>query len=324
MIKKLFLALIAFTLILLSYTVWSIKQIGSAYIKLDAPTLFEVKNGQGVQAVCKQWAKLGWFSDCGRLKLYIKLFADNVELRKGMYELQTMQIMDALKLIAVGKQKQFSFTIIEGESFKQVSDKLRQSDFIQFDLADTHDIANFEGWLLPETYFYVAHTKASELVSRAKVEMERILNAQWDARNSDLPLASPYEALILASIIEKETAIASERQRVASVFVNRLNKGMRLQTDPTVIYGLGEDFKGDITRAHLQQMTPYNTYRINGLPPTPIAMPSKASVIAAFHPETSDYFYFVADGNGGHTFSKTLSEHNRAVKKYLEKSKNAR
>lgn len=323
MVKKLLLALTTLVVIIICSVFWSIKQIGQASLAIDTPTLFEVTSGQGVQSVCRQWAKLGWFNDCGKLKLYLKVFGNKAELRKGVYELSAMRVIDALELIVVGKQKQFSFTIIEGESYVQVLDKLRQSAFVQFDLADTSDITNFEGWLLPETYYYVAHTKATALIARAKVEMERLLNEQWDARSEDLPLASPYEALILASIIEKETALASERQRVASVFINRLNKGMRLQTDPTVIYGLGEDFKGDITRAHLQQMTPYNTYRINGLPPTPIAMPSAASVVAAFHPEKSDYFYFVADGEGGHTFSKTLSEHNRAVKIYLEKSKNA-
>lgn len=323
MIKKVLFILLSFSLFFFSYGYWLVSNVLSTTLKIDEPTLFEVSSGQGTQAICRQWALAGWFTDCFKLKLYSKMFGANFELQKGVYEMQSMRIIDALNLISSGKQKQFSFTIIEGETYVQVIEKLRQASFIEYDLSSKVDSQRFEGWLLPETYHYVAHTRASTLISRAKFEMERVLNEQWEARNKELPLASPYEALILASIIEKETAVATERKRVASVFINRLNKGMRLQTDPTVIYGLGDEFKGDITRAHLQQLTPYNTYRINGLPPTPIAMPSEHAVVAALNPERSDYFYFVADGEGGHTFSKTLSEHNRAVKKYLEKSKHA-
>lgn len=323
MLKKVFAVIALSCLLLVGYCLWSISQVGQSRLMIDKPTLFEVTPGRGVHSVCRQWASAGWFEDCWKLKLYSKLFGVQVELKKGVYELRSMSLFDALRLINTGQQKQFGFTIIEGESFRQVLEKLRAADFVHFDLTSEPNSTSLEGWLLPETYFYVAHTKASVLVERAKSEMERVLNAQWAVRKQELPLASPYEALILASIIEKETAVASERQRVASVFINRLNKGMRLQTDPTVIYGLGTEFKGDITRAHLQQMTAYNTYRINGLPPTPIAMPSEDSVAAALNPENSDFLYFVADGNGGHTFSKTLGEHNRAVKTYLEKSKNA-
>jgi UPF0755 protein len=150
--------------------------------------------------------------------------------------------------------------------------------------------------------------------------MKEMLDQAWDRRRDDLPIATPYEALILASIVEKETANERERARIAGVFINRLRKGMRLQTDPTVIYGLGEAFDGNLTRRHLESNDPYNTYMRDGLPPTPISLPGAASLLAAVQPEDTDALYFVASGeaDGSHVFSRTLSEHNAAVGRYLE------
>lgn len=147
--------------------------------------------------------------------------------------------------------------------------------------------------------------------------MKKVLAQAWEKRNADLPLANAYEMLILASIVEKETAIEAERGKVASVFINRLRQNMRLQTDPTVIYGMGEKYDGNIRKKDLETPTAYNTYIISGLPPTPIAMPSESALFAVAKPEKTDYLYFVADGSGGHKFSKTLAEHNRAVQQYL-------
>jgi len=179
-----------------------------------------------------------------------------------------------------------------------------------------------EGWLFPDTYHYHNNDTASSVLKRAAVKMQQVLEDAWHERSDDLPYDTAYKALIMASIIEKETGLASERPLIASAFVNRLNTNMRLQTDPTVIYGIGADFDGDIKSKDLRDYTPYNTYRINGLPPTPIAMPSKAAILAAVNPPQSDYVYFVSKGDGSHQFSTTLKQHNVAVNTYILNKKN--
>ena len=170
---------------------------------------------------------------------------------------------------------------------------------------------------MPETYQFHRGSSDLELLKRMYGEMQRTLEQEWPNRADGLPLANPYQALILASIIEKETGVASERPQIAGVFVRRLQKDMLLQTDPSVIYGAA-DYHGDLTRKHLQTDTPYNTYINKGLPPTPIALPGKASIQAALHPADGDSLYFVADGKGGHTFSATYEEHQQAVARYLK------
>jgi UPF0755 protein len=177
-----------------------------------------------------------------------------------------------------------------------------------------------EGWFLPETYQFTRGDSDQDILIRAHAAMQQALEEAWDSRDDDLPIDSPYELLILASIIEKETSLEEERPLIAGVFVRRLNKGMRLQTDPTVIYGLGDSFDGDIRRRDLQTDTAYNTYTRKGLPPTPIAMPGRQALAAAASPAPGEALFFVADGNGGHTFSVTLEEHQRAVKKLIERN----
>ncbi|MFA0232494.1 endolytic transglycosylase MltG, partial [Vibrio sp. 10N.261.45.A7] len=193
-------------------------------------------------------------------------------------------------------------------------------DMSEKEIAEKLGIENekLEGLFLAETYHYTYGTSDLDLLKRAHRDLMNVVNEEWENRADKLPLKSPYEALILASIIEKETAVASERERVSSVFVNRLNKRMRLQTDPTVIYGMGDSYDGNIRKKDLRTPTPYNTYTMSGLPPTPIAMAGKASINAALNPEKSNYLYFVASGTGGHVFSKSLTEHNRAVRAYLK------
>jgi UPF0755 protein len=174
-----------------------------------------------------------------------------------------------------------------------------------------------EGRFLPETYFFTRNTSDLEILRRSYAAMKELLQEEWDDRDEDLPLKTPYEALILASIVEKETGVADERPMIASVFINRLKKGMKLQTDPTVIYGMGERYKGNIRKKDLQRDTPYNTYTRKGLPPTPIALPAASSIQAVLHPAESEALFFVASGGGRHYFSKTYEEHKQAVIKYL-------
>ena len=292
-------------------------------------TQFEVKKGTGFNKLCRQWQQQQWVEDCWRFQILAKLDPTLTDLKAGLYELSSDSVLNNIKKINQGQQISFSFTIIEGQALRDVLNTLSTSTHLQNDLKleqlgeqiigkQTH----LEGWLFPDTYHYHSNDTASSLLKRAAQKMQQTLADAWQQRTSDLPYDTAYEALIMASIIEKETALASERPLIASAFINRLNTNMRLQTDPTVIYGLGEDFDGDIKRKDLRNYTPYNTYRINGLPPTPIAMPSKEAILAAVNPPKSEYVYFVAKGDGSHQFSTTLKQHNAAVNQYILNKKN--
>jgi UPF0755 protein len=249
--------------------------------------------------------------------------------RSGEYQLTAgMLPRQALEELASGRVIQYRLTLVEGWTFAQVAELLDRNEVLEhrFELADPHqltavlsalDLEHPEGWFLPETYHFTRGDSDLDILERAHRSMRTELDRAWASRDADLPLETPYELLILASIIEKETGLEEERENIAGVFTRRLKKGMRLQTDPTVIYGLGDGFDGDIRRRDLQTDTPYNTYTRHGLPPTPIAMPGRASLQAAAHPADGETLYFVADGNGGHTFSVTLEEHQAAVNRLL-------
>ncbi|WP_417668150.1 endolytic transglycosylase MltG [Pseudoalteromonas tetraodonis] len=292
-------------------------------------TQFEVKKGTGFNKLCRQWQQQQWVEDCWRFQILAKLDPTLTDLKAGFYELSADSVINNIKKINQGEQVSFSFTIIEGQALRDILNALSTAPHLQNDLKleqlgeqiigrQTH----LEGWLFPDTYHYHSNDTASSLLKRAAQKMQQTLADAWQQRANDLPYDTAYEALIMASIIEKETALASERPLIASAFINRLNTNMRLQTDPTVIYGLGEDFDGDIKRKDLINYTPYNTYRINGLPPTPIAMPSKEAILAAVNPPKSEYVYFVAKGDGSHQFSTTLKQHNAAVNRYILNKKN--
>ena len=291
-------------------------------------TQFEVKNGTGFNKLCQQWQAKKWLDSCFKYQIVAKLDPSLTDLKAGLYELNQGSVIDNIRRINEGEQVSFSFTIIEGQTLRDVLAAIENTTKLNQDLtldnlsqqiigSDQH----LEGWLYPDTYHYHAGDNASLLLKRAHILMKQVLTDAWQQRAKNLPINTAYEALIMASIIEKETGLASERPMIASVFTNRLNSKMRLQTDPTVIYGLGTAYDGDIKRKDLTSYTPYNTYRINGLPPTPIAMPSKAAILAAVNPPESDYVYFVAKGDGSHQFSKTLKAHNKAVQDYLRYQK---
>jgi len=236
------------------------------------------------------------------------------------------------QMLAIGAGDTYSgfidrLAIIEGTTFKQLIDALKKDHLV------THEISNLpyaqilaaleipydhpEGLFAPDTYFFAKGESDKKILKDLYLRQMKALDQAWENRAPDLPYKDKYEALIMASIVEKETSLDSELEQVSGVFARRLKLGMRLQTDPTVIYGMGDKYAGNITRQDLRTPTPYNTYTISGLPPTPIALPSKKAIEAAMHPDQSSNIYFVATGNGGHKFTATLQDHNRAVQEYL-------
>lgn len=248
-------------------------------------------------------------------------------LQTGEYRFTAeMTPVSLLETLTAGDVIQHALVIVEGQTFREMLAVVRGSETLQstLEVTDASDImvrlghANEhpEGRFLPDTYHFPGGTTDVAFLQRAYDAMTETLASAWEKRDEDLPLKTPYEALILASIVEKETGQADERPLIAGVFVQRLRKGMRLQTDPTVIYGMGDDFDGNIRRRDLLADTPYNTYTRDGLPPTPIAMPGRDAIDAVMHPQENGYLYFVARGDGSHYFSRTLKEHNQAVKKY--------
>lgn len=261
------------------------------------------------------WRALGWRMNAG------------ARIKAGEYRITPgTRPADFLSDVMAGRVVQHAFTIVEGWTFTDLRRALAAEDRLLHALEglDARDVmvrldrpgAHPEGRFLPETYHYTLGTPDIEILRRANAALEKALDAAWTERDTGLPYGSPDEVLVMASIIEKETAVPEERGRIAGVFVRRLERGMRLQTDPTVIYGLGDGFDGNLRRDDLRRDTPYNTYTRGGLPPTPIALPGRASLQAAVHPADGTALYFVSRGDGSHVFSDTLEEHNRAVARY--------
>lgn len=269
--------------------------------------------------------------DASYLPWLLKLKPQLNKIKAGTYTLDGVKtIGDLLQRLNEGKEVQLNVRFLEGDTFNTWRRTLDKAPYLQHSLAGKNEEEIYqllelpedlprkiEGWLYPDTYSYTPKSTDLALLKRAADRMKTLLDKIWAERDPGLPLKNAYEMLILASIVERETALDSERGKVASVFVNRLNKQMKLQTDPTVIYGMGERYNGNIRRKDLEEATPYNTYVIDGLPPTPIAMPTESSLRAVAHPEKTEFLYFVADGTGGHKFSQTLQQHNQAVQEYL-------
>ena len=300
---------------------------------LNAPLVAEgdgiitVKRGDTLASLNRELVQRGVIHSDWVLPVYARLNPQAANIKAGDYRIDASASLPSLMNdITNGKVVVYNITVVEGKTFKDLRASLVQTAGIEHTLNDKTDaqIATLlgidgspEGWFMPETYQFHRGSNDLELLKRMYGEMQRTLEQEWPNRAEGLPLANPYQALILASIIEKETGVASERPQIAGVFVRRLQKDMLLQTDPSVIYGAA-DYHGDLTRKHLQTDTPYNTYINKGLPPTPIALPGKASIQAALHPADGDSLYFVADGKGGHTFSATYEEHQQAVARYLK------
>lgn len=262
------------------------------------------------------------------LKLYQKLMIHDT-LKAGVYEVRKgMSVRQVLDMISnIDNADMNRVQVIEGTTFKDLIHSLRKNPLVKNEVSHlsnaeilkTLDIPyeHPEGLFAPDTYFFAKGETDKKILTDLYQRQMKALDSAWEKRAQDLPYQNKYEALIMASIIEKETNVDRELEQVSGVFVRRLKMGMRLQTDPTVIYGMGDRYKGNITRQDLRTPTAYNTYTINGLPPTPIALPSQKAIEAAMHPDASNNIYFVATGNGGHTFTSNLQDHNRAVQDYL-------
>jgi UPF0755 protein len=300
------------------------------------PFEFRLKNGTSLRGAVNQWKQSGLLNqtDGYAFLLLARLTGDSSKLKAGTYVLDApLTAMELLRKVSSGEVTQNEITFIEGHTFAQMRKRLDEQEDLKHETKGLSDAevlklvgateAHPEGLFMPDTYQFSKGMSDVALLKRAYQTMQTRLKESWEKRAANLPYKNPYEALIMASIVEKETGLKSERPAIAAVFTNRLRMGMRLQTDPTIIYGLGDKYRGKIYRSDLDNDTPYNTYTRAGLTPTPIAMPSRAAIDAVMQPDQSKAIYFVASpkGDGSHIFSRTLEEHNSAVAKYRAAAK---
>lgn len=321
-------------------------------INLTKQQLITIEEGSSFHQFSRLLVKKGWLENRFWLRNYVRLYPELAKIKAGTYQIQAnISLQALLRQIVAGKEHQFSITFVEGTSIKQWLELLASTENIQHEISDvfmqgkenTFSVSYVdnkekmaalkglaqqftverqypEGYFYPDTYAFSLGDSDIDILRRANNKMLKELDKRWQNRDKNLPYKTKHEALTMASIIEKESGKYAEHEIIASVFVNRLHKKMRLQTDPTVIYGLGENYYGDIKFKHLRDKTPYNTRKIKGLPPTPIAMPGKNALDAAFAPASTSYLYFVSNGKGEHIFSTNLRDHNQAVKKYQLKN----
>ncbi len=294
----------------------------------ELPHEFHISPGSSLKAVARQFEREGVLTAPLAFEWLARGLGRAGAIKAGGYLIERpLSPLELIDKITLGDTLQGRITLVEGWNFRQMRQAIAAQPRLRQDsreMSDAEILAAIgatethpEGLFFPDTYYFDYGSSDLKLFARAYHAMRARLDAAWAGRVPGLPYRTPYEALIMASIIEKETGAPDERRLVASVFVNRMRIGMRLQTDPTVIYGLGEGFDGNLRRVDLTTDTPYNTYTRAGLPPTPIAMPGEASIRAALDPEQSRMLYFVAKGGGRHHFSATLEEHNRAVNRYI-------
>ena len=309
------------------YVYW--QQRLSAPVTLEEPALYQVPAGAGFNQVVRELESQGFIKDAWAFQLLARVEPERVpRLRVGEYQLTPgMSGLELIALLGSNNVVTYPLTIPEGWTFRQMRELLDSAPKLEnrtTALSDDEIMSLLdregtfpEGWFFPDTYRYHLGMSDVDILRQALSRMEQILAEVWDERDDDLTIETPYEALIMASLIERETGAPEERREIAGVFKRRMEQGMRLQTDPTVIYGMGERYEGRITRADLREATPYNTYVIDGMPPTPIALPGRASLEAAVRPLPGETLYFVSRGDGTHHFSRTLREHNNAVNRYI-------
>ncbi len=336
MIRKLVLVLLLFILgAILAYQ--ELERRWQQQLRVPGEgAVIDVGPGDSLRAVARRLHREGLVPYPNMLIVYARVTGTDLQIKPGEYRLPpAITAQGLLDLLVSGKVIQYKVTFPEGINLQQALALLASQGQLVLSLAGRDDprlqelvepYTHPEGLFFPDTYLFPRDTTDLQLLQRAHEKMVAVLEQEWLEREADLPYSTPYEALIMASIIERETSLPEEREQIAGVFVRRLQAGMRLQTDPTVIYGAGEEFDGNLRREHLEDdSNAYNTYRRDGLPPTPIALPGQASIRAALHPAPGRELYFVARGDGGHQFSATLAEHEAAVRKYqLERRTNYR
>ncbi|HHX34969.1 MAG TPA: endolytic transglycosylase MltG [Gammaproteobacteria bacterium] len=330
MLRKLSIAFISgclFLAIAVALLFWMQREVLEQHLQVENEQILNVPAGSTPNALLLELEQQGALRGAFWLRLSWRLQGYAQPLHAGEYQLgPEMSVAQLLEKWRSGDILQYRVTLVEGWNFRQVRTALAQQEKLQQTLGEVSDSdimrelgqANVhpEGRFFPDTYNFVRGQTDLDLLRQANQRLEKVLAEEWAQRAEDVPYRNPDEALVMASIIEKETGVAHEREEISGVFNRRLKMGMLLQTDPTVIYGMGENYTGKITRADLRRPTPYNTYVIAGLPPTPIAMVGREAIYAALHPKSGKSLYFVARGDGSHVFSNTLAEHNKAVREY--------
>ncbi|WP_413722431.1 endolytic transglycosylase MltG [Sodalis sp. RH24] len=331
--KTFFIAIILLLAAGIAFCLYQVKHFAASPLVIKQETIFTLPAGTGREGLKTALRQQHIVKRTRWLPALWQLEPELASFKAGTYRfIPGMTVRQMLALLASGREAQFSIRFVEGSTFKEWLAIIAKAPYLKHTLdgvaADQvagllgrEPSSTLEGRFYPDTYLYTAQTPDIALLKRAGQRMDKTLDEVWRDRAPGLPYKTPLDLLTMASIVEKETGVADERPKVASVFINRLRLSMRLQTDPTVIYGMGESYKGIISKQDLATPTPYNTYLITGLPPAPIAMPGQASLEAAAHPAKTSYLYFVADGKGGHIFSTNLASHNQAVQQYRESVK---
>jgi len=330
-VRRKFLLLLEMGLILaglaLGWSAWKVNSVLEQPLHVTQERLLDVPSGTNPNRMFYSMEREGLLDDAVWLRLYWRFNMAGTPLKTGEYRLTPgMTVEDLFDAWRRADVVQYNLTLVEGWTFRQVRSAIAKHEKLKHTLDGLSDAEVMdqlghtgvfpEGRFFPDTYRFVRGMSDAELLQQAYMRLDDVLAKEWAERTTDLPYRDPYQALIMASLVEKETGIPQERGQIAGVFVRRLRLGMMLQTDPTVIYGMGERYNGRITRADLREPTPYNTYTMTGLPPTPIAMVGREAIHAALNPSDGTSLYFVARGDGSHVFSDDLDDHNSAVREF--------